>query len=144
LNPAPAGASGAAQVPPPAAEPAKPKPPAPAETKAGPPTSAVAAVRAKFLGKWQRPGEPYVLEFRSVADDGRIEAAYFNPRPIRVGKAEVRQTPLGPGVYVEMNDINYTGSNYTLIYDEKNGILQGLYYQATMGQTHEVVFERTR
>src|SRR4026209_900953 len=42
----------------------------------------------KLIGRWQRPDGGYVFEVKSVAADGAMEAAYFNPKSIRVAKAE--------------------------------------------------------
>jgi hypothetical protein len=46
----------------------------------------------KLTGRWQRPNGGYIIEIRSVEPDGRINAAYFNPQPINVAKAEFSQT----------------------------------------------------
>jgi len=47
-------------------------------------------------------------------------------------------------VFVELCDINYPGSTYTLIYDPDNDRFTGYYYQAALGQTYNVVFVRQR
>ena len=36
-------------------------------------------------GRWIRTDAPYVIEL-SHSQDGSLQAAYFNPRPIHVGK----------------------------------------------------------
>ena len=46
--------------------------------------------------------------------------------------------------YVELRDVNYPGSTYTLAYIPDRDILAGYYYQAVQGQTFEVVFERKK
>ena len=47
-------------------------------------------------------------------------------------------------VFVELRDVNYPGSNYTLIYDREKDLLAGVYFQATMQQTYDVTFSRMR
>jgi len=48
---------------------------------------------------------------------GKLKAAYFNPRPINVAKAEWRSMAGRIQIFVELRDVNYPGSTYTLIYD---------------------------
>ena len=45
-------------------------------------------------------------------------------------------------VFIELRDINYPGSTYTLTYDRQNDILHGTYFQATMQQTYDIAFTR--
>src|ERR1043165_8425589 len=68
--------------------PAAPKAEAPA-AKAAAAAPAPAGDWNKLRGRWLRPDGGYVLEIRSVADDGRAEAAYFNPNPIHVAWAKI-------------------------------------------------------
>ena len=42
----------------------------------------------KLSGRWLRPDGGYVLEIRSADASGKIDAAYLNPRPISIAKAE--------------------------------------------------------
>jgi len=42
----------------------------------------------KLKGRWQRPDGGYIMEIKSVASDGAMDAAYFNPKSIHVAKAE--------------------------------------------------------
>jgi hypothetical protein len=39
-------------------------------------------------GRWVRPDGGYVIEVRDAQAGGRLDAAYFNPRPINVSRAE--------------------------------------------------------
>ena len=41
----------------------------------------------KLKGRWLRAEGSYVVEVRSVEASGKMDAAYFNPRPINVAKA---------------------------------------------------------
>ena len=95
-------------------------------------------------GKWLRPDGGYVLELSDAKPEGKLKAAYSNPRPINVAKAEWRSMGGRIQVFVELQDVNYPGSTYTLIYDTTKDRFEGYYYQAVMKQTFEVVFERTK
>ena len=98
----------------------------------------------KLTGRWQRPDGGYVIEIRSVEPDGRMNAAYFNPRPINVAKAEASQHGGTVNVFIELRDTNYPGSTYNLTYDPADDCLKGIYFQAAMGQTFDVYFMRLR
>jgi uncharacterized protein (DUF2147 family) len=91
-----------------------------------------------FDGNWIRPDGGYVLEIRDIGNDGRVKAAYYNPRPIKVGRAELRIKNGTAVLVVELRDVNYPGSTYTLRYDPAVDRLQGKYYQAVQKQTYEV------
>ena len=99
---------------------------------------------AKLAGKWLRPDGGYILEIRSVAPDGKLEAAYFNPRPINVAKAEASRDGGSVKVFIEFRDVNYPGSTYTLIYDPTDDQLKGDYFQAALKQTFDVFFTRVQ
>ena len=95
-------------------------------------------------GKWQRPDGGYILKLSDVGKDGKLRAEYFNPRSINVSKAEWRVIGDRIQVFVELRDINYPGSTYTLIYLRQKDQLEGYYYQAATGQTFEIVFVRAQ
>ena len=73
---------------------------------------------------------------------GRMNAAYFNPRPINVAKAEASQGGGTVSVFIELRDVNYPGSTYNLTYDPANDCLKGIYFQAAIRQTFDVYFIR--
>jgi hypothetical protein len=98
----------------------------------------------KLKGKWLRPDGGYILEIRNAAPDGKMEAAYFNPRPIHVAKAEASREGENLKVFVELRDVNYPGSTYTLVYDATNDQLKGDYFQAALKQTFDVYFTRVQ
>jgi len=111
------------------------------------PTSAAAKPLPAFerlKGRWLRATGGYIVEIRNVEPGGKVEAAYFNPRSIHVGKAEASQEGGTVRVYIELRDVNYPGSNYTLTYDAKNDRLVGRYYQAVAGETFDVYFVRLK
>lgn len=98
----------------------------------------------RLIGNWVRTDTPYVIEIVDANDDGTLKAAYYNPRSINVAHAEARYMAGNLELFVELRDINYPGSTYTLTYDRANDILQGTYFQATMRETYQVVFARER
>jgi hypothetical protein len=102
----------------------------------------VEARRQKLLGRWLRQDGGYMLEIRRVRSSGQVEAAYFNPRPINVKTAEVRQSGEELRVYVELQDVGYPGSYYDLLYDANQDTLTGNYFQATQKATYAVFFVR--
>lgn len=95
-----------------------------------------------LAGRWQRTDGGYVLEIRSVADDGSVQAAYFNPKPINVSLAQASDWRGAAALFVEFDDVNYRGSTYELLHVPDRDLLIGTYFQAAMGQTFDVVFQR--
>ena len=98
----------------------------------------------KLKGKWLRPDGGYIIEIKSADSDGKLDAGYFNPRPIHVAKAEAKQEGSALKVFIELQDANYPGSTYTLTYVPERDLLAGIYFQALQGQKFEVYFERTQ
>ena len=98
----------------------------------------------KLVGRWLRPDGGYVIEVKSVNDSGNMEAVYFNPNPIHVAKAEASQDSSATKVFLELRDVNYPGSTYTLTYNPATDQLQGIYYQAAIRQQFQVFFERLK
>jgi uncharacterized protein (DUF2147 family) len=98
----------------------------------------------KLKGRWQRPDGGYVLEIKSIADNGAVDAGYFNPKSIRVAKAEVTREGDATKVFIELRDVNYPGSTYTLTYDPASDQLKGIYYQAVEKQRFPVAFVRVK
>jgi len=96
----------------------------------------------KLKGRWARPDGGYVIEVRSSDAEGRLEAGYFNPSPIKVSQARAYQEGGATKVFVELRDENYPGCTYKLTYDAQSDQLFGQYYQATMQQTYDVAFGR--
>ena len=112
-----------------------PAPPCPAQ---GPP---------EFLplsGRWVRTDGGYVIEIRSVDPGGRMQAAYYNPNPINVARAEAARSGAAVTVFIELRAPGYPGSTYTLIYDPKSDQLKGVYHQASLKQNFDVIFVRGR
>lgn len=98
----------------------------------------------KLEGRWRRADGGYVLDIRKVRPDGAMDAAYLNPRPINVSKAQATRDGATVRVFVELRAPNYPGSTYTLTYDSKRDELYGVYYQAVEGRSFDVVFARIK
>jgi hypothetical protein len=96
----------------------------------------------KLPGKWLRTEGDYVIDIRSVAEDGTMDAGYYNPRPINVSEAKASQENDRVNVFIELRDTNYPGSTYTLEYDRDNDVLHGIYFQALQKQSFPVTFVR--
>ena len=95
-------------------------------------------------GRWLRLDGGYVFEIRAVDPSGKIDALYFNPRPINIAKAEATHVGSKLNVFVELRAPNYPGSTYTLVYDPKQDQLRGTYFQAALGQSFDVYFVRMK
>ena len=106
--------------------------------------SAVQGDEQRLLGRWVRPDGGYVLEVKEIRKDGTTVAAYFNPRPINVGRAEVSRKDGTLSLFVELRDVNYPGSQYDLRYDPASDQLIGSYFQAVESQYYTVGFVRVR
>ena len=98
----------------------------------------------KLVGGWQRPDGGYVLALNSIASDGAVAAAYYNPNTIHVAKAEASGDGDALKVFIELRDVNYPGSTYTLTYDPASDQLKGVYYQAVEKQQFPVAFLRMK
>jgi hypothetical protein len=81
----------------------------------------------KLKGRWRRPDGGYIMAINSIADNGAMDAAYFNPYPIHVGNAVASWDGSLTKVFLELRDIKYPGSTYTLTYDPSSDRLQGIY-----------------
>jgi hypothetical protein len=106
--------------------------------------AATTADLQKLQGRWQRLDGGYVVEIRRVGDGGTMEAAYYNPRPIHVARAEASRDGATLKVLIELRDANYPGSTYTLAYDPASDQLRGVYYQAVERQRFPVALVRLR
>jgi hypothetical protein len=108
------------------------------------PGSSLGGGFTKLKGRWLRPDGGYVLEVSNVDAAGKMEAGYFNPKPIHVAGAQASQDGPSTKVFVELRDVNYPGSTYNLVYDPASDQLKGIYFQAALQQSFEVLFERLK
>ena len=118
-------------------------------TNTFPPATAPAVTVArpefqKLIGKWQRPDGGYVIEIKGVDADGKLDAAYFNPKPIHVARAQAAIDGKSLKVFIELRDVNYPGSTYTLVSGPGSDYFTGIYYQALQQQSFEVNFVRMK
>ena len=98
----------------------------------------------KLEGRWVRAEGGYVLVLQDIMPDGSLKAFYLNPRNINVHVANWKFEDERLFFYVELRDINYPGSNYTLMYRAAKDVLWGSYYQSVQKQTMDVYFVRTQ
>ena len=96
----------------------------------------------RLVGNWVRTDGGYIIAVRSVDPEGRVDAAYFNPRKINVSRAEAAVKGKTAKLFIELRDEGYPGSTYTLEYDSTNDSLVGVYFQAVLQQSFNVIFVR--
>ena len=97
-----------------------------------------------LAGDWVRTDASYLVKIIKVNDDRSLEAQYFNPNPINVGKANWEENYGNLKIIIELRDVNYPGSTYKLSYLPDRDILAGDYYQAVEGLTFYVEFSRSK
>ena len=93
-------------------------------------------------GRWLRPDGGYVIEIKELLPGNQLAAGYFNPGSINVGEAKIYKENGFLKVFVKLQDKNYPGSTYTLIYDKERDQMRGVYFQATQRAEYQVVFTR--
>ena len=98
----------------------------------------------QLVGNWVRTDGGYELEIKSATADGKLEAGYFNPNPIHVGRAEWQNKNNSLIIIVELRDKNYPGSTYTLEFVPSEDKLVGNYFQAVEGVNFDVKFTRLK
>jgi len=98
----------------------------------------------RIIGRWVRPDGGYILEFKDIGDDGKLTAAYYNPGPINIFRAELRDDNGTINIVVELRDANYPGSTYTLQYDAETDRMVGTYFQAVGKITYDILFIRNK
>lgn len=116
------------------------------QTTSTPPSQGQTKTNVDLLvGRWTRTDSEgaYVIEIKSASSDGKLDARYFNPNPIKVGRAEW-QKKNNLVVVVELRDVNYPGSTYTLNFIPSENRMTGNYYQAVEGANFNVEFVRSR
>ena len=97
-----------------------------------------------LVGVWERTDGSYLLKIKSATAAGKLDAGYFNPKSINVARAEWVVQDKKMVVGVELRDVNYPGSTYTLEYLPKDEKLVGNYFQAVEGVNYEVEFVRKK
>lgn len=123
----------------------KPEPQIPVAPTNSPSATNTSSVKfEKLLGKWARMDGDYVLDIKTVAEGGQMDAAYYNPNPIKISRALGIDEDKATRVFVELRDEGYPGCTYTLTYSAETDQLFGTYFQAAMQETFEVVFSRLK
>jgi hypothetical protein len=74
--------------------------------------------------------------------DGKVNVSYFNPGRIRVAESRVSTKDGRVKLFVKLQDEGYPGCTYTLFYYPEEDALAGIYYQAAVDRTYEVIFVR--
>ena len=77
-----------------------------------------------------------------MAADGRLDAAYLNPKSIHVARAQAVAEDGQTRVLVELRDRLYPGSYYTLGYDPHSDRLAGVFHHLGVHQDFDVLFTR--
>ncbi len=117
------------------------------DTDQSPANQAKPDVRPEFqalIGRWLRPDGGYVVEIKQIGADGKLDAAYYNPKPIHVSQARASRDGATTKVFIELRDTGYPGSTYDLFYDPMTDQLKGVYFQAAVDQRFEVLFVRLK
>ena len=99
---------------------------------------------AALIGRWQRPDGGYVIAILKSHADGKLDAAYYNPSPINIARAEFLQKENKVSIFIELRDDGYPGSTYNLDYDPKHDILIGTYFHATLKRNFKIIFRRVK
>ncbi len=100
------------------------------------------SLQSLLKGKWLREDGTYTIEIFSVGADGLMDAGYFNPNPINVGKSSWMVNEGNIILEIVLKDVNYPGSKYNLFYDKLSDCLIGNYFQAVQGINYDVLFSR--
>jgi hypothetical protein len=96
----------------------------------------------RLVGSWVRPDGGYVIEVSKIHPGGKVEAAYFNPRPINVSRSNVSEKEGMIELFIELQGKGYPGSTYTLKYNPEHDVMVGVYFQAAIQQSFDVIFQR--
>jgi hypothetical protein len=108
------------------------------------PSPVVSADSSRLAGTWERTDAPYQLVITDIKDDGSMTAIYLNPNPVNVSKSNWVDGKDVMSIFVELRDVNYPGSNYSLTYFPDRDMLIGKYFQAVRGMTYDVAFARAK
>jgi hypothetical protein len=95
-----------------------------------------------IVGQWARIDGSYTLRVENVMSDGTADVSYFNPGRIHVAESRVSTQEGRIKLFVKLQDEGYPGCTYTLFYYYEQNVLAGVYYQAAVGRTYEVIFVR--
>jgi hypothetical protein len=97
---------------------------------------------AMLRGRWVRRDGNYTIDIRGIDPSGKIDAIYFNPKPVAVAKAQAATEDGALTLFLKLQRPDYSGSTYTLVYDPKSDCLLGIYFHAVSQQKFAVIFQR--
>jgi len=97
-----------------------------------------------LLGVWERSDGGYVLELKDFKKNGTLTAVYYNPKSINVSRSQWQQGSDAVYILLELRDVNYPGSTYTLRYDAGTDRLVGKYFQAMDKIIYDIEFLRKK
>jgi hypothetical protein len=109
-----------------------------------PKTNSIKPDYNRLVGDWLRTDGGKIIRIKSAMADGKLDAEYYNPKPIHVSRAEWIIKDNNLIFMVELQDVNYPGSTYTLQYFPSDDQLAGNYFQAVEKANYEVDFIRQR
>jgi hypothetical protein len=95
-----------------------------------------------IAGQWARIDGNYTLRVQDVMSDGKVNVSYFNPGRIHVAESSIAVHEGRIKLFVKLRDEGYPGCTYTLFYYPEEDVLAGIYYQAAVDRTYEVIFVR--
>jgi len=95
-----------------------------------------------LIGYWIRPDGGYTLVINGVDDAGNMNAQYYNPKSINVAEAKASLESDRTNIYIEMQDVGYPGSSYSLTLDSEARRLVGTYYHAISKKNIQIYFVR--
>ena len=99
------------------------------------------SVAEKLTGKWIRDDGDYTLDIESVNENGTLNASYFNPKPIELGRTEWMMYKNKLHVLVELKG-PYVLSKCQLVYDAESKKLNGTFFQAVEQETYPIFFNK--
>ena len=97
-----------------------------------------------IAGQWTRIDGNYTLQVQDVMSDGKVNVSYFNPGEIHVAESRFSPQEGRVKLFVKLQDVGYPGCTYTLFYFPEDDALAGVYYQAAVDRTYEVIFVRKK
>ena len=97
-----------------------------------------------IAGQWARIDGSYTLQVEDVTSEGAVNVRYYNPGEIHVAQSQAGTQEGRIKLFVKLQDKGYPGCTYTLFYYPEQDVLAGVYYQAAVDQTYEVIFVRKK
>jgi hypothetical protein len=95
-----------------------------------------------IAGQWARIDGSYTLQVEDITSEGAVNVRYFNPGEIHVAESQVGTQEGRIKLFVKLHDKGYPDCTYTLFYYPEEDVLAGIYYQAAVDRTYEVIFVR--